>query len=115
MLQRMWKKGNPSNLLVGMLIGAVTVESIVELPQNTKNGPSWVAQLVGASSRTPNGSTLCQGTYLGWRFDFWFMLMGHSQSIFLSHIDLCVCVSLSLPPSLPLFLKAIKIPLHEDF
>ena len=34
----MWRKGNPCALLVGMQIGAATVESSVELPQNNKNG-----------------------------------------------------------------------------
>ena len=32
-LARMWRKGNPFALLVGMQIGAATVESSVELPQ----------------------------------------------------------------------------------
>ena len=33
----MWKKGNPSALLVGMHIGAAAVESCMELPQKIKN------------------------------------------------------------------------------
>ena len=37
-LERMWKKGNPSVLLVGMQSGAVTVENNMEFPQKTKNG-----------------------------------------------------------------------------
>ena len=32
-LERMWRKGNPSALLVGMLTGAATVESRMEGPQ----------------------------------------------------------------------------------
>ena len=36
-LMRMWKKGNPCALLIGMKIDAATVENNMELPQNTKN------------------------------------------------------------------------------
>ena len=34
----MWRKGNPSALLVGMQTGAATVENSMEFPQKTKNG-----------------------------------------------------------------------------
>ena len=34
----MWRKGNPSALLVGMQTGEATVEIIMEFPQRTKNG-----------------------------------------------------------------------------
>ena len=34
----MWRKGNPSALLVGMQTGAATVENSMELPQKIKNG-----------------------------------------------------------------------------
>ena len=34
----MWRKGNPFVLLVGMQIGAATVESSIQIPQNIKNG-----------------------------------------------------------------------------
>ena len=34
----MWRKGNPFALLVGMHIGAATVESSMEIPQKIKNG-----------------------------------------------------------------------------
>ena len=37
-LVRMWRKGNPFALLVGMQTGAATVESSVEFHQKTKNG-----------------------------------------------------------------------------
>ena len=40
-LERMWRKGNPSALLVGMQTGAATVENSVELPQKTKNGTAF--------------------------------------------------------------------------
>ena len=36
-LVRMWKKGNPRALLVGMQTGAATVENSMEFPQKTKN------------------------------------------------------------------------------
>ena len=38
MLVRLWRKWNPSTLLVGMQIGAATVENSMEFPQKTKNG-----------------------------------------------------------------------------
>ena len=37
-LVRMWRKGNPSALLVGMQTGAATVESSMEIPQKINNG-----------------------------------------------------------------------------
>ena len=33
----MWRKGNPCALLVGMEIGAATMENITEGPQKIKN------------------------------------------------------------------------------
>ena len=33
---RLWRKGNPSTLLVGMQTGAATVENSIEFPQNQK-------------------------------------------------------------------------------
>ena len=40
-LQRMWRKGNPSALLVGTQTGAATVENSKEFPQKTKNGTAF--------------------------------------------------------------------------
>ena len=37
-LVRLWRKGNPSALLVGMQPGEATVENSMEFPQKTKNG-----------------------------------------------------------------------------
>ena len=34
----LWRKGNPSGLLVGMQTGAAFVENTMEFPQETKNG-----------------------------------------------------------------------------
>ena len=36
MLVRMWRKGNPPTLLVGMQAGAATLENSMEVPQNLK-------------------------------------------------------------------------------
>ena len=36
MLVRLWRKGNPSALLVGMQTGAATVENSMEFPKNLK-------------------------------------------------------------------------------
>ena len=38
MLARLRRKRNPRALLVGMQVGATTVENSVELPQKTENG-----------------------------------------------------------------------------
>ena len=37
MLEKVWRKGNPPTLLVGMQIGAANVENSMEVPQTTKN------------------------------------------------------------------------------
>ena len=37
-MPRLWRKGNPSALLVGMQTGATTMENSMEFPQKTKNG-----------------------------------------------------------------------------
>ena len=37
---RLWRKGNPSALLVGMQTGAATVENSMEFPQKNKD---WTA------------------------------------------------------------------------
>ena len=37
-LARLWRKENPSALLVGMQTGAATVENSMEFPQKTKDG-----------------------------------------------------------------------------
>ena len=45
-LTRLWRKGNPGELLVGMQTGAVTVENSMEFPQKTKNGTAfWSSNL----------------------------------------------------------------------
>ena len=37
----MWRKENPSALLVGMQTGAATVENSMEFPQKIKNGTAF--------------------------------------------------------------------------
>ena len=44
---RMWRKGSPCALLVGMQTGAATVENSIEVPQKIKNGTA-----VGPSDST---------------------------------------------------------------
>ena len=50
----MWRRGNPSALLVGMQTGAATVESSMELPQKIKNGSAF-------SSRDPTSGNISKG------------------------------------------------------
>ena len=38
MLERLWREGNPSALLVGMQTGEATVENSMEFPHEIKNG-----------------------------------------------------------------------------
>ena len=40
-MARLWRKGNPSTLLVGMQTGAVAVENSMEFPQKSKNGTAF--------------------------------------------------------------------------
>ena len=37
MLERVWRKGNPPTLLVGMSTGSITMENSMEVPQKTKS------------------------------------------------------------------------------
>ena len=37
MMERVWRKGNPPTLLVGMQIGTATMENSIEIPQKTEN------------------------------------------------------------------------------
>ena len=41
MLARLWRKGDPSALLVGVQTGAATVENSMEFPQKTKHGTAF--------------------------------------------------------------------------
>ena len=44
MPERVWRKGNPPILLVGMYIGAATVENSVEVPQKTNKNYHMIQQ-----------------------------------------------------------------------
>ena len=41
MLEKVWRKGNPSALLVGLQACAATMENSMEFPQKTKNGTAF--------------------------------------------------------------------------
>ena len=46
MLERVWGKGNPPTLLVGMWIDTAIMENSMEVPQKTKNWSSvWSSNL----------------------------------------------------------------------
>ena len=40
----MWRKGNPPTLLVGIQVGATTVDNSMEVPQKTKNRITVIQQ-----------------------------------------------------------------------
>ena len=40
-LESLWRKGNPTALLVGLQTGATTMENRMEFPQKTKNGTAF--------------------------------------------------------------------------
>ena len=48
MLEKVWRKGNPPTPLVGMEVGAPTMENSTEVPQNTKKRVT-----IGPSNPTP--------------------------------------------------------------
>ena len=52
----MWRKGNPHALLVGMQIGAATMENSIESSQKIKNGTAYdpAIPLLGISEETQN-------------------------------------------------------------
>ena len=65
MLERVWGKGNPSTLLVGMYIGVVTLENSTEVPQKTKNIVYMIQQ-----AQTVKNLPAMQETWvesLGWK------------------------------------------------
>ena len=69
MLERMWRKGNPSALL-GLQPGAATVENSIEFPQKTKNGTAFdsTIPLLGLYHNNPEipvQKTLCTPKFIG--------------------------------------------------
>ena len=55
MLERVWRKGNPPTLLVGMYTGAATVENSMEVPQKTNKSHHVIQQ---PHSRVYTGQTI---------------------------------------------------------
>ena len=53
-LVRMWRKENPSALLVGMHTGEATVENSMEFPQKTKNGNALWPRMAFINRSTNN-------------------------------------------------------------
>ena len=68
----MWRKGNPSALLVGMQTGASSVENSMEYPQKTKNGTFDMAiPLLGLypkNPETPIQKNLCTPMFIAAQF-----------------------------------------------
>ena len=60
MLERLWRKGNPSTLLVGMKTGAATVENSMEFPQKIKMEPLFDLALPLLGLYPKNPETLIQ-------------------------------------------------------
>ena len=54
-MAKLWRKGNPSALLVGMQTGAETLEKSMEVPQKTKNGTAFLPRnsTAGIISKEP--------------------------------------------------------------
>ena len=69
----MWRKGNPSTLLVGMQTGTATVENSMEFPQKTKNELLFdsVIPLLGLypkDPKTPILKNLCTPMFIEAQF-----------------------------------------------
>ena len=65
-LERMWRKGNPSALLVGTQTGAATVENSMEFPQKTTNGTVSILLLglFPKNPETPIQRNLCTPMFI---------------------------------------------------
>ena len=73
MLERLWRKGNPSALLVGMQTGAATVENSMEFPQKLKMELPFdlAIPLLGIypkSPETPIQKNLCTPMFIAVQF-----------------------------------------------
>ena len=73
MLVKLWRKGNPSALLVGMQTGAATVENSMEFPQKTKNGAAFgpsnsLLGLYPKNPETPIQKNLCTPMFIASQF-----------------------------------------------
>ena len=77
MLERVWGKGNPSTLLVGMYISVATLENSTEVPQKTKNIVYMIQQ-----AQTVKNLPAMQETWvesLGWEDPLEEVLATHSS------------------------------------
>ena len=68
-LERMWRKGNPSALLVGMQTGAATLENTTAFPPKTTNTTAFrpgnsTAGIVSKNLETPIQKNLCTPVFL---------------------------------------------------
>ena len=69
MLARLWTKGDPSALLVGMQTGAGTVENSMEFSQKAKNGTAFdpaipLLGLYPKNPETPIQKNLCTPMFM---------------------------------------------------
>ena len=69
----MWRKGNPSALLVGMQTGEATVENSMEFPQKTKMELPFdlaipLLGLYPKNSETPIEKNLCSPMFIAAQF-----------------------------------------------
>ena len=55
MLERLWRKGNPSALLVGLQTGATIIENSMEFPQKNENESAFdpAIPLLGLYPKSP--------------------------------------------------------------
>ena len=83
----MWRKANPSTLLVGMQTGVATVEKSMEFPQKTKSGTSFdpaipMLGLYPKNPETPIQKNLCTPMFIAAQFTiakYWNNLRAHQQ------------------------------------
>ena len=73
MLVGLWRKGNPSALLVELQTGAASVENSVEFPQETKNGTAFylAIPLLGLYPKDPEmliQKNLCTAMFIAAQF-----------------------------------------------
>ena len=73
MLERLWRKGKPSALLVGLQTAAATVENSMEFPQKTKNGTAFdlaipLLGLYPKNPETPIQKNLCTPMFIAAQF-----------------------------------------------
>ena len=73
MLERLWRKGNPSALLVGLQTGATIIENSMEFPQKNENESAFdpaipVLGLYPENPETPIQKNLCTPMFIAAQF-----------------------------------------------